>query len=172
MCEQAAEEKIQAEIDALQRKQKGQLDTLETRLSREENRLESYKDQLGHRRVEELGKGVENVLGMFTSSRRTVSTSLTKRRMTSQAKANVDKSQLEIKNIQRDIEQLKAEQADDLARVNQKWADALDQVVEEPVSAFKKDIYIERFGLVWLPFYAFEKGDDWVTVPAFRWGAR
>jgi hypothetical protein len=172
MCEQAAEERKQVEIDTLQRKQKGQLDTLETRLSREENRLESYKDQLGHRRVEELGKGVENVLGMFTSSRRTVSTSLTKRRMTSQAKANVDKSQMEIKNIQRDIEQLKAEQADDLARVNQKWADALDQVVEEPVSAFKKDIYIERFGLVWLPFYAFEKGDDWVTVPAFRWGAR
>jgi hypothetical protein len=172
LCEQAAERKKQAEIDSLTKKQKSQLDTLEDRLAREENRLDGYNQQLGHRRMEELGKGVENVLGMFTGRRRTVSTSLTKRRMTSQAKANVEKSELEIKNITRDIEQLKAEQAAELAKVQQKWADALDQVVEEPVSAFKKDIYVEKFGLVWLPYYAFEKGDDWVTVPAFRWGER
>jgi uncharacterized protein with von Willebrand factor type A (vWA) domain len=170
MCEKAAQEKQEGEIEALKRKQKGQLDTLETRLSREESRLEGYKQQLGHRRVEELGKGVENVLGMFTGSRRSVSTSLTKRRMTSQAKANVDKSELEIKNIQRDIEDLKAQQQADLEKIEQKWAEALDHVVEEPVSAFKKDIFVEKFGLVWLPYYAFPKGEEWVTVPAFRWG--
>jgi hypothetical protein len=172
MCEKAAEEKRQAEVEALTRRQRSQLDTLETRLSREENRLDSHKQQLGHRRMEEVGKGVENVLGVFTGRRRTVSTSLTKRRMTSQAKANVDKSEMEIKNLKRDIDQLKAEQAADLAKVQQKWADALSQVVEEPVSAFKKDIFIEKFGLVWLPYYAFEQEDRWVTVPAFRWGDR
>lgn len=171
-CEQAAEEKKQTEIDALEKKFKNQLDTLETRLTREENRLASYQDQLGHRRMEELGKGVENVMGMLTGSRRTVSTSLTKRRMTSQAKANVEKSELEIKNIKRSIEELKAEHETNLAKLAQKWDDALDQVVEETVSAFKKDIYVEKFGLLWLPYYAFKKGEEWVTVPAFRFGAR
>jgi hypothetical protein len=172
MCEQAAEKKKQADLDALNKKFDRDLDTLETRLEREETRLAGYKDQLGHRRVEELGKGVENVLGLFTGSRRSMSTSLTKRRMTSQAKANVEKSELEIKNIQKDIEEFKAERADALAKVDQKWADVHDQVVEEPVSPFKKDIYIEKFGLLWLPYYAFEKEGGWVTVPAFRWGAR
>ena len=171
-CEQAAEEKKQAEIEALEKKFKSQLDTLETRLTREENRLASYQDQLGHRRMEELGKGVENVMGMLTGSRRTVSTSLTKRRMTSQAKANVEKSELEIKNIKRSIEELKAEHEANLAKLAQKWDDALDQVVEETVSAFKKDIYVEKFGLLWLPYYAFKQGEEWVTVPAFRFGAR
>jgi hypothetical protein len=172
MCQKAAQDKQEDEIEALKRKQKGQLDTLEDRLSREENRLEDYKQQLDHRRMEEVGKGVENVLGLFTGKRRSVSTSLTKRRMTSQAKANVEKSELEINNIQGDIEELKSEQQADIAKVEEKWADALDQVVEEPVSAFKKDIFVERFGLVWLPYYAFPKGEAWVTVPAFSWGEK
>jgi len=169
-CEKAAEEKMHADKEVLEKKFKSQLDTLETRLSREENRLANYQDQLGHRRMEELGKGVENVLGMLTGSRRTVSTSMTKRRMTSQAKANVEKSELEIKNIKRSIEELKAEHEVNLAKLVQKWQDAQDQVVEETVSAFKKDIYVEKFGLLWLPYYAFKKGDEWVIVPAFRWG--
>ncbi len=170
MCEQAAKEKQQAEIEALTKKHGNQLKTLEDKLGREESRLDGYKQQLGYRRMEEVGKGVENVLGMLTGSRRSVSTSLTKRRMTSQAKANVEKSELEIKNITRDIERIKAEQDAELSKVEQKWADTFDKVVEEPVSAYKKDIYIDQFGLLWLPYYAFEKGDDWVVVPAFRWG--
>jgi hypothetical protein len=171
-CLEAVEEKKAADIDALQKKHDNELDSLETKLSKEENRLDGYKQQLGHRRMEEVGKGVENVLGMLTGRRRTVSTSLTKRRMTSQAKTNVDKSELEIKNIQQDIEQLKAEHESELKEIDRKWADALDEVVEEPISAFKKDIYLEKFGLMWLPYYAFPKGEDWVTVPAFRWGER
>ena len=171
-CRDAAEEKKKAELDTLNKRYRNQLDTLETRLTREENRLASYKEQLGHRRMEELGRGVENVLSLFTSSSRRVSTSLTSRRMTSQAKANVDKSELEVKRIQREIEELKAEHQADLVKVDHKWEDALDQVVEEPISAFKKDIFIEKFGLMWLPYYAFKKEDEWVTVPAYRWGER
>ena len=171
-CQDAAEEKKKAELDTLNRRFRNQLDNLETRLTREENRLASYKDQLGHRRIEELGRGVENVIGLFSGSRRRVTTSLTSRRMTSQARANVDKSETEIKRVQRDIEELKSEHQADLAKVDHKWEVALDQVVEEPISAFKKDIFIEKFGLIWLPYYAFKKGEEWVTVPAYRWGER
>ncbi len=169
LCEETMQVKLKTEVDTLAKKHASQLKTLEDRLAREESRLKGYQDQLGHRRVEELGKGVENVLGMFTGRRSSVSTSLTKRRMTSQAKANVDKSELEIKGIQKDIETLKLDQESELKRIDEKWADALDQVVEEPISTFKKDIYVEKFGLVWLPYYAYPKGEQWVTVPAFRW---
>ena len=171
-CGEAAEEKKKAELNNLNKRFRNQLDTLETRLAREEDRLARHKDQLGHRRMEEVGRGVENVLGLFSGSRRRVTTSLTSRRMTSQARANVNNSETEIKRIQRDIEELKAEHQADITKIEHKWEDALDQVVEEPISAFKKDIFIEKFGLVWLPYYAFKKGDEWVTVPAYRWGER
>jgi len=171
-CRDAAVDKQQAEIDTLNRRFRNQLDTLETRLTREENRLSSHKDQLGHRRMEEVGRGVENVLGLFTGSRRRVTTSLTSRRMTSQARANVDRSEAEIKRVQRDIEELKAEHQADITKIEHKWEDAVDQVVEEPISAFKKDIFIEKFGLMWLPYYAFKNEDEWITVPAYRWGER
>jgi len=168
--EKAVQEKQKAELDALMKKHTSQLKTLEDKLAREENRLENYKSQLSHRRIEEVGKHAETVLGMLTGRSRSVSSSLTKRRMTSQTKANVDKSELEIKNITRDIERLKADQDEEFSKVEQKWAEAINKVVEEPVSAFKKDIYIDRFGLLWLPYYAFIEGDDQVIVPAFRWG--
>jgi phage host-nuclease inhibitor protein Gam len=170
-CENAMQEKLQAEVDALTKKHASQLKTLEDKLSREESRLDNYKSQLGHRRLEEAGKLAETVLGLARGRSRSVSSSLTKRRMTSQAKANVEKSELEIKNITRDIERIKSEQKDELAKVEQKWAETLEKVVDEPVSAYKKDIYVDRFALLWLPYYAFIKGEERVIVPAFRWGS-
>jgi hypothetical protein len=70
------------------------------------------------------------------------------------------------------LKSLTAEQQADLGKIEEKWAEVLDQVVEEPVSAFKKDIFVEKFGLIWLPYYAFLKGEEWLTVPAFRWGEK
>jgi hypothetical protein len=44
-----------------------------------------------------------------------------------------------------------------------------DEVTEVPVSPYKKNIFVEVFGVVWLPYYAFEAGEGWETVPAFEW---
>ena len=35
---------------------------------------------------------------------------------------------------------------------------------------YKKNIFMEVFGLVWLPYYVFKDAGGWVTVPAFSWG--
>jgi len=170
LCEEAAEDKKRAEVDTLEKKHASQLGTLETRLEKEEARRDNYKSQLGMRRMEELGKGLETVMGVLGKGRTNINSSLTKRRMTSQAKANLEKSELDIKSIQKNIDQLKENYQTELKKINQKWEGIYDQVIEESVTALKKDIYIEKFGLIWLPYYAFQKGDDWVTVPAFRWG--
>ncbi len=169
LCEKAAEEKKRTEVDALEKKFKSQLGTLETRLEKEETRRDNYKSQLGMRRVDELSKGVETVIGVLGKGRGSISSSLTKRRMTSQAKANLDKSELEIKSIQKNIDQLKVDYDGELKKIDQKWTDVFDAVVEESISAYKKDIYVEKFGLVWLPYYAFHSVEGWVTVPAYRW---
>lgn len=170
LSEKAAEEKKKSEVDTLEKKFKSQLNTLETRLEKEEARRDNYKSQLDLRRMEEITKGFDTVIGVLGKRRTNINTSLTKRRMTSQAKANLEKSELEIKNIQRNIDQLKKDFDNEVKKLDRKWDEAYDEIVEESVAALKKDIYIEKFGLVWLPYYAFKSDDDWVTVPAFRWG--
>ncbi len=170
MCEAALREKRAVELETIKRKHAQKRDGLETRLTREQNRLDKYKQDLGHRRMEEVGKGIENVLGLLSNRRRTVSTSLTKRRMTSNARANVEKSETEIKRLENDLKNLEAEQQIELDQFNQTLAGALDRVIEEPVSPFKKNIFVEKFGLLWLPYYAFENNGTWVTVPAYHWG--
>ena len=124
---------------------------------------------MGHRRVEEIGKGLENALGLVMGRRRSVSTSLTKRRMTSRAKADLEKAEQDLKITEKEIEALESDLQAELSQVDAKWTDAIGNFVEEPVAPYKKDIYIEMFGLLWIPYYAFEQKDGWTTVPAHKW---
>jgi len=169
MCAEAAEEKETAEIEAVKAKYEKKLDDLEEDLQDEMLDLEEEKQDLNHRRMEEVGKGVENILGLFTGRRRSISTSLTKRRMTSQAKTDVEAAELEIKKIEKEMKHMEAELADELNEVKVRWEEAVDQVIEEPISPYKKNIFIELFGLVWLPYYAYDSESGYKFIPAFKW---
>ena len=170
MCEKAMERKKEEDIQAIKRRYQQRMDSLKTRFEREEGRLARLEQELGHRRVEEIGKGVENVLGLVMGRRRTLTTSITRRRMTSRARADLDQATQQVKNTERDIQNLANEMEDELKQVDEKWQDVLDDIIDEPVSPFKKNIFMEKFGLLWLPYYAFQKGEEWVTVPAYHWG--
>ena len=169
MCEESAEEKRDDEIEEIKAKYEKKLDTLEDKLKKEMLELEEDKQELSHRRMEEAGKGLENIVGLFAGRRRSISTSLTKRRMTSKAKADVEESELEIAEIEKDMKEMQEELKAELEEVNEHWEDAISEVTEEPVSPYKKNIFIEMFGILWLPHYAFDQDGKWVTVPAYEW---
>jgi len=169
MSEEAAKEKADEEAEAIKAKYKTKRDRLEDKLRSETNSLEKDKQELNHRRMEEVGKGLENVLGLVMGRRRSLSTSLTKRRMTSQAKADLEASEQEIKELEEDLGEMEEELKKELDGIEERWMDAIDQVVEEPITPYKKNIFIELFGVIWLPFYAFKDGESWLTVPAFDW---
>jgi hypothetical protein len=169
MCEDAVEEKKDQAIEAIKAKYEAKLDKLEDMLQDELQELEEDKQEFNHRRMEEGGKLVENVIGLLGGRRRSLSTSLTKRRMTSKAKADVEESEQEIAGIEEDLKELEEELADELKSIETQFDSVIDQVIEEPVSPYKKNIFTEMFGLLWLPYYAFEQNGAWVTVPAFEW---
>jgi hypothetical protein len=89
--------------------------------------------------------------------------------MTSQAKADVEESEQEIAKIEEDLNEIEEELTEELKKVDEQFESVLDQVIEEPISPYKKNIFVEMFGLLWLPYYAFEQNGAWVTVPAFEW---
>jgi len=135
------------------------LDTIENRLMREERELRADEAELRERRMEEYGTHAENVLGLLSRRRRRLSTSLTKRRLTEQAKADVEESLQAIEEYERQINELEIEQAQALQEVNDKWADIADDMTEIPVRPYKKDILVDLFGVAWMPHHIVQAGD-------------
>lgn len=168
MCQKAAEDKKDEEQKAVKEKFGKKYDRLEDRLQDEQEDLEKDKAELSGRRLEEIGKGAENILGLFMNRRRSLSTSLTKRRMTSKAKADVKASEREVEELEEEMKALEQELQEELVEVEELWKEAVSEVVEEKVSPYKKNIFVEMFGVLWQPYYAFKSGEGWITVPAFK----
>ena len=169
LCADAVEEKKDEAIDAVKDKYEAKLDKLEAKIKKETLEFEEDQQELNHRRMEEVGKGIENAIGLFSGRRKSISTSLTKRRMTSKAKSDLEASEMDVKNAEAEMEAMEKEMAEELQAVEARWQDVLDEATELPVSPYKKNIFMEAFGIVWLPYYAFEAGEDWEIVPAFEW---
>ena len=119
---------------------------------------------------DDLTTHAENVLGLLTGSRssRRVSTSLTKRRLTAQAKADIEESVDTIEELEADLAELAEEIEDVIEEVENKWADIASEIDEIPVTPFKKDILIDVFGVAWVPYHVVEVEGKVTQSPGFK----
>ena len=78
--------------------------TLQDKLEREQRELKQDQAELSSRKVEVLGTAAETVAGLLGFGRkRSISSSISKQRMASQAKSDVDESVDVIKDYQEQI---------------------------------------------------------------------
>ena len=164
--DEAVKEGKAQEIEEVNARYQKKIERIEGRLIKEERELEEDEMELSSRRLEEMGKHVENVLSLLSGRKRSLTTSLSKRRMTSKAKSDVRESLEVIEEYQEEIESLEEERQQELRDVEQKWADLREDVEEFPVTPYKKDILVDVFGVVWLPYYLMEVEGRWVEAAA------
>jgi flagellar biosynthesis chaperone FliJ len=161
-CADAASDARDKEIA----KQTGQLDrqlkTLEDKLAREERELREDEAELSHRKVEEAGTHIENVTGLFGGKRsvRRLSSSLTKRRQTEQAKADVDESLDAIALYKQQIADVEKRRAELVNEINSKWGNVVNDITEITVNPKKTDV-------AWMPYYSVQAGGAVFELPAF-----
>ncbi len=167
LCADAAREKRDIEIDKLSDRYERKLDTLENRLKREERELKQDEEELADRKMEEMGTHAENVLSLFSRRRRRMTTSLTKRRLTQQAKADVEESLDAIDDLEEQIEKLEAELKQKLDEINDRWGEIVNEISEVTLTPTKTNIFVDEFGVAWMPYYLVETGGETVEVPAF-----
>ena len=134
------------------------LDALRQKLEREQLKLQQDESEVKQRALEELGTGAENLLGIFTGRRRRLTTSLTKRRLTSQAQGDVDESKQRIAQLQRDIDELKKGKA--------AGGGLSPEATEITLTPAQKDVYVELFGVAWVPYYRLPDGTEWMGYSA------
>ena len=167
LCADAAREKRDTEIDKISDGYERKLDTLENRLKREERELRQDEDELSDRKMEEMGTHAENVLSMFSKRRRRMTTSLTKRRLTQQAKADVEESIEAIDDYERQIRDLEAEFKEKLDEIGDRWGGVVNEISEVSLKPTKTNIFVDDFGVAWMPYYLVEVGGQRVEVRAF-----
>jgi len=167
LCADAARDGRDAELKKVETSYDKKLDTIEDRLKREERELRADEAELRERRMEEYGTHAENMLSLLSRRRKRLSTSLTKRRLTEQAKADVEESIAAIEEYERQINDLEYDKAQALQDVNDKWADIADDMEEIPVRPYKKDILVDLFGVAWLPYHIVQAGGRTIELAGF-----
>jgi hypothetical protein len=168
-CAEAARDARDAEIEKKSAQFDRKITTLQERLMREERELREDETELSHRKMEELGTHAENVLGLFggRKSSRRLSSSLSKRRMTEKAKADVEESLDAIDEYKRQIQELEDERKQVIDEISDRWGDIVNDISEVTITPTKTNIFVELFGVAWMPYYLVESGGQTVELLAF-----
>ena len=171
-CAEAARDMRDKEIAKQTSQMDRQLKILEDKLAREERELREDEAELSNRKLEEAGTHLENITGLFGGRRKAsrLSSSLTKRRMTEQAKADVEESVDAIAQYKQQIADLMKRRADTIAELNEKWGNVVNENTEITVNPKKTDIFVDLFGAAWVPFYNVRVGGTVIELPAFGVG--
>jgi hypothetical protein len=170
-CANAAKKASEAEIKKATAAFDTKLKALQAKLDREERELDRDKEELSSRKWEEGAQVAETVAGLFGLGRkRSLTTSLSKRRMTSQAKSDVQESEKAIKDFEAQIAELESEKEAAIQAVTDKWGEVANQISEISISAQKKDILLDFFGVAWMPFYLVKIGAEMIEQPGFAVG--
>ena len=168
-CAEAARQGRDAELHKVTASFETKLRTLKDKLKREERELKQDEAELTQRKWEEGSTHLENVASLIGfGSKRRLTTSVTRRRLTAQAKADVEESEEAIEEFEKQLAALEAEKAAALEEVNQRWGEVANQLTEIPITPLKKDILLDFFGVAWMPFHLVKIGEQVEELPGFR----
>jgi len=120
ICCQTADIAKEADIDKVEATFEKKLDALEEKLDRAQDKLAAEESDYSARKQEELVKHAETFFGLFTKRRRSISSSMTKRRLTSQAQTDVEEAKEDIEELEADIAALQSEMEQALQEVEKK----------------------------------------------------
>ena len=169
-CADAASKMRDAEISKEIAKYDRQLRTLKDKKLREERELREDETELSHRKWEEAGTHLENIFGGGKRARRRVSTSLSKRRLTEKAKADVEESVDAIDEYEKQIAELEDRREEAIQEINDKWGHVVNDITEVTVTPKKSDVFVNLFGVAWVPYYVVQTGANTIEVLAFGEG--
>lgn len=167
-CADAASQKRDAEIAKTTAQLDRQLKTLRDRLAREERELAEDQVEHEHRKWEERGNLAElgaSIVGL--GRKKSLSSQLSKRRLTERAKAEVQESIDAIAQHKQQIAELEERREDTVREINDRWGDVVNNITEVTIAPKKTDVFVDLFGVAWMPYYVVQTGAGPMELPAF-----
>lgn len=154
-CEEEARRLRDAEIEKARAAMERKMARVQEKLRREQRELAEDQQELEARKREELlglGESAFNLLAGRRSST-LVSRASTKHRLKQRARAEVEESQEEIKSLEQQLADLKAQWEDQVAAINDRWAETLEQIEEIKIVPRRADVAVSFCGLAWVPIW-------------------
>ncbi|MEA4906091.1 MAG: type IV secretion system DNA-binding domain-containing protein [Anaerolineaceae bacterium] len=167
-CGEAAKAALAVEQDKLEAAFVRKIEALRRKVSRQNSEVDEQQQEVEQRRMEEWGTHGELALSIFSKRRRSVSSSFTKHRLTQQAQADLEQEKQELRAMQGELGALEEEYKQSLAGLQEKWAQAVNDIQEVPVNPQKSNIFVEFYGIAWLPYYLVRVGGQLREAPAFE----
>ncbi|MCC6147448.1 MAG: DUF853 family protein [Anaerolineaceae bacterium] len=167
MCSRAARQGMEAEQAKLDSTYRKKIASLEKKIDRQKLEVDEQKGQLDNRRVEELARGGELLLSLFGGRKKSISSSISKRRMTSKAKSDYEQKAKDLENLEKDYKELEKDYQDELKSLQEAWEGKADDISEISLTPLQKDIHLDLFGVAWRPYYLVRTGSALQEVPAF-----
>ena len=166
-CADAAKEAAEAESKKVAEQYEKKIDSVEDKLKKEERELAEDEAEYSQRKREEAVTHAETLFSLFSKRRRSVSSSMTKRRMTAKAKADIEESKDQIEDYQKEMAELEQEAEDALQEIQEKWTAIAQDTTTIPVTPTKSGINVTLFGVAWLPHHIVQVDDDFVLLPGY-----
>ncbi|MCL5428973.1 MAG: hypothetical protein M1347_04100 [Chloroflexi bacterium] len=134
------------------------MSALEKKLAKAKRELSEDQARASSRKLEEYGTHAENMLSLFLGRRRTLTTSLTKRRLSVEADADVQETQAEIKDLEAQIAELSAEAQAVVNEIDARWDQLAQEVTQISLQPSRSDVYVSLFGIAGLPHHRGDLG--------------
>jgi len=172
--QQVVREKRDQEVDALEKKFAPQFERIREKIRREERELAQDEAEHKSRKASELVGLGESVLGFFLGrkSTRGIGSAITRRRMTSNAKADIEESHETIAELKNEEETVGADLQALVREISAKWERPEADLTSEELAPRRGDVTVNFVGLGWLPFWrltiAGTDGLTTVSVPGYE----
>ena len=150
MCKKAAQAKADEEASKLESKYKTKKESLENKIDSQELRVEKYRKEMASRGLDTALNVGGKVLGALTGKKLgSLSSSVTKGRMTADARARMKEAESVLENYKEDLKNLDKELEKEKQALVDKWMREADNVSELKLTTTKQNIRITYFGILW-----------------------
>lgn len=167
-CAETARDARDAEIAKQTAVVDRKIKALEDKKAREERELQQDQIDLKNRNMEAGANLLELGAGFIGFGRKkSVSTQFSKQRMVENAKAEVQESVDAIAQYERDLAALRTERQRLVDEVNASWGDVVNKITEVVITPKKTDVFLNLFGVAWMPYYQVNVGGTTLELPAF-----
>lgn len=146
-----AMEKQDAECSIAYKKYREKLDNLKIRLESEQQKLRLLEEKLKSSKAEEIAASFEFGLSLASKRQKSISTSMRKSRMVKEAAARVETQNIKINGLKNQWQMLNDGLNEEYEKIKNKWMHIAEDIAEERIRPFKKDILVEIFGVIWIP---------------------
>ncbi len=167
LCSQAARSALKTEQDKASAVYASKLVALQQKVEQQKLAVQEQENIANRRKQETMVAGGELLLGLITKRKRSLNTTMSKNRLAEKAKSDLEEASQQLTALQKQLADLQQARDSAIQQVQDKWGQSVNDETDVPVPLNKKDIYLDLFGIGWLPYYLVRQDGPLRKVAAF-----